>query len=183
MSFLTEVELTKEFEMTVTLLHATTDQELRDVAAMATSIWHEYWPALLTEEQIDYMVDTMQSFEPIKHAIETEGYRYWFILDEEKKRVGYTAARLDQSTNRLFISKIYLYKEDRGKHYATQVLCFYESLCQEEGLSSMYLTVNKHNELGCRAYTGRGFATIDSVQTDIGHGFIMDDFIMEKQIF
>ena len=44
----------------------------------------------------------------------------------------------------------------------------------------MYLTVNKHNELGIRAYRGKGFETIDAVETDIGHGFIMDDYIMER---
>ena len=45
----------------------------------------------------------------------------------------------------------------------------------------MYLTVNKYNELGVRAYQGKGFETIDAVETDIGHGFIMDDFIMERR--
>ena len=46
----------------------------------------------------------------------------------------------------------------------------------------MYLTVNKGNDLGIRAYLGTGFRTIDAVETDIGNGFIMDDYIMEKRI-
>ena len=46
----------------------------------------------------------------------------------------------------------------------------------------MYLTVNKHNELAIRAYRGTGFDVIDSVETDIGEGFVMDDYIMEKQV-
>ena len=44
----------------------------------------------------------------------------------------------------------------------------------------MYLTVNKGNDLGVRAYRGNGFSVIDAVETDIGQGFIMDDYIMEK---
>ena len=47
---------------------------------------------------------------------------------------------------------------------------------------AMYLTVNKHNDLGIRAYLGKGFETIDAVETDIGNGFVMDDFIMEKRV-
>ena len=43
----------------------------------------------------------------------------------------------------------------------------------------MYLTVNKYNDLGIRAYEGTGFVTIDAVETDIGEGYIMDDYIME----
>lgn len=40
------------------------------------------------------------------------------------------------------------------------------------------LTVNKGNELGIRAYKGNGFDIIESVEADIGNGFVMDDYIM-----
>ena len=46
----------------------------------------------------------------------------------------------------------------------------------------MYLTVNTGNELGIRAYRGKGFETIEAVETDIGSGYIMDDYIMEKPV-
>ena len=48
--------------------------------------------------------------------------------------------------------------------------------------AQLSVTVNKGNELGIRAYEGKGFATIDAVETDIGEGYIMDDYIMEKRI-
>lgn len=85
-------------------------------------------------------------------------------------------------TNRYFISKVYLQAEERGKGFASQAIAFYERLCHERGLEAMYLTVNKHNDLGIRAYLGKGFETIDAVETDIGNGFVMDDFIMEKRV-
>ena len=89
---------------------------------------------------------------------------------------------METDTNRFFISKIYLRAEERGHGFASQTIRFYEDLCRARGLAAMYLTVNKHNDLGVRAYRGKGFETIDSVETDIGQGFIMDDFIMEKRI-
>lgn len=96
--------------------------------------------------------------------------------------VGYTGGHVETDTNRFFISKIYLCAEERGHGFASQTIRFYEDLCRARGLAAMYLTVNKHNDLGVRAYRGKGFETIDSVETDIGQGFIMDDFIMEKRI-
>lgn len=96
--------------------------------------------------------------------------------------VGYTGGHVETDTNRFFISKIYLRAEERGHGFASQTIRFYEDLCRARGLAAMYLTVNKHNDLGVRAYRGKGFETIDSVETDIGQGFIMDDFIMEKRI-
>ena len=77
--------------------------------------------------------------------------------------------------------QVYLQAEERGKGFASQAIAFYERLCHERGLEAMYLTVNKHNDLGIRAYLGKGFETIDAVETDIGNGFVMDDFIMEKR--
>ena len=62
------------------------------------------------------------------------------------------------------------------------MIAFYDDLCRERGLRAMYLTVNKGNVLGIRAYKGNGFEVIDAVETDIGKGFVMDDYIMEKRV-
>ena len=96
--------------------------------------------------------------------------------------VGYTGGHVEADTNRFFISKVYLRAEERGKGFASRAIAFYERLCLERGLDAMYLTVNKQNDLGIRAYLGKGFETIDAVETDIGNGFVMDDYIMEKHV-
>ena len=96
--------------------------------------------------------------------------------------MGYTGGHVEPETNRFFISKIYLLAEERGRHFASAVVSFYENLCRERGLVAMYLTVNKGNELGIRAYRGKGFETIDAVETEIGEDFVMDDYIMEKRV-
>ena len=49
--------------------------------------------------------------------------------------------------------------------------------------SAIYLTCNKHNKHSLDVYEKRfGFQWIDSVQTDIGNGFIMDDYILEYRL-
>ena len=55
-------------------------------------------------------------------------------------------------------------------------------LARERGLDALYLTVNKHNEMAIRAYKAKGFEVIDAVETDIGDGYIMADYIMEKKL-
>ena len=102
--------------------------------------------------------------------------------EDDGRIAGYTGGRVEPETNRFFISKVYLRAEERGKGFASRVIAFYERLCLERGLDAMYLTVNKQNDLGIRAYLGKGFETIDAVETDIGNGFVMDDYIMEKHV-
>lgn len=144
---------------------------------MADIVWHEYFPCILTEEQIDYMVDRFQSERAMREQVSEKGYRYAFIVDDDV-RVGYAA--ISASDGKLFISKLYLLKENRGKGYGTATLGLLFDLAREEGLGSVYLTVNKYNARAIRTYESNGFETIQSIVTDIGGGFVMDDFVMEK---
>ena len=154
--------------MSVLFIPVKTDDDQRQLAALADEIWHEYWPDLIGKAQTDYMVDQFQSLEAIQESMKNEAYEYWFLQAADDGRiVGYTGGHVEPETNRYFIS---------------QVIRFYESICHDRKLRAMYLTVNKYNDLGVRAYKAKGFETIDSVESDIGQGYIMDDFIMEKQL-
>lgn len=177
-------------------------EDIETVSHVAHDIWFEYWPDLIGMGQTEYMVRTMQSLEAITRDIQQVGYRYWLLYDEEGACVGYTCALAEdftddpfgkeatkhgeniaqRATRRLFISKIYLYAKDRGKHYASRVIEFYEQLCRDENLQCMYLTVNRWNDLGIRAYLGRGFETIEEIDAEIGEGYVMYDYIMYKAV-
>ena len=166
-----------------------TDEQVERLAEVASEIWHEYWPAIIGEDQTEYMIEHFQSLEAIRRDMAEHEYEYWFLVateqDEdgaEKNIVGFTGGHNERETNRFFISKIYLFPEARGHGYARRVIEFYEDLCFARGFEAMYLTVNKHNDLGIRAYEGTGFETIDSVETDIGEGYIMDDYIMQLRL-
>ena len=162
-----------------------THEQIAQLAAMADEIWHEYWPTHIGKDQTDYMVEQFQSLEALTRDIGNGEYEYWFLIDDEadeERCVGYTGGKIELETKRFFISKIYLYAAERGKGYASRVIRFYERLCGMRHLQAMYLTVNKHNDVAIRAYEAKGFETIDAVETDIGNGFIMDDYIMEKKV-
>lgn len=168
------------------------DQNL--LADLAYEIWNEYWPQHIGQAQTDYMIKRFQSLEAIQEQMAHDAYEYWFVTVDEadsdspwtapdgRPIVGFTGGHVEPETNRFFISKIYLLAAERGKHYASKVVQFYVDLCETRGLRAMYLTVNKGNELGIRAYKGKGFTVIEEAETPIGEGFIMDDYIMEKEV-
>lgn len=171
--------------MSVSFRQVERDEEVEALAHMAHHIWNEYWPALIGQAQTDYMVEKFQSLNAFRTDIADNGYEYWFIMDDEgdtPRIIGYTGGHTESETNWFFISKIYLLKEHRGRGIAAAVTRFYEQLCRDRGLAAMYLTVNKQNKMAIRAYEKQGFITVDAVETDIGEGFVMDDFIMEKPL-
>ena len=81
-------------------------------------------------------------------------------------------------TDALFLSKLYLHKDYRGRHIATQAFHFLIDLCKKRGLKKIWLTCNKHNDSSLAVYHHLGFQVTDTQEADIGNGFIMDDYIM-----
>ena len=129
------------------------DADIRALAALATEIWHEYFTAIISKEQIDYMVGAMIGFCGVK---------------PEK--------------DRLFLSKLYLHKKARGKGLSSILLKRAISFAREQDKKAIYLTCNKFNQHSLDVYRAKGFKDIDSVQTDIGQGFIMDDYILQLEL-
>jgi ribosomal protein S18 acetylase RimI-like enzyme len=58
---------------------------------------------------------------------------------------------------------------------------FIEQLARRRGLTLLWLTVNKGNP-AVKAYERLGFRIAADLVMDIGGGFFMDDFRMEKSL-
>ncbi|MBQ5330935.1 MAG: GNAT family N-acetyltransferase [Oscillospiraceae bacterium] len=160
----------------IKLVKAETDDQLKRTAALADEIWHEYFPSLLGSAQTDYMVNRFCTFEAEKENIRNEGYIY-YIIKKGGEDIGYTAVKPDGE--RLFLSKLYLKAEHRGKGYSRQAVDMHREYARKNGLVSVWLTVNKGNFVAIRAYEGIGFKRTGSGVTDIGSGFVMDDHFYE----
>lgn len=162
----------------IKLVKAETDDQLLRISKLADGIWHEYFPGIITTEQVDYMVKKFCSFEAEKENIKV-GYEYYFIK-RGGEDIGYTAIKPDG--DRLFLSKLYLKKEERGKKYARAVTEMLKEISRERGLRAIWLTVNKHNDSTIAAYNAMGYKTIGEGVADIGNGFVMDDYYMELEV-
>lgn len=156
-----------------------TDEQLLELSALASEIWHEYWTAILSPEQIDYMLEKFQSFSAIKKQIEEERYIYYVLKDSENL-IGYFGVSIKDDY--LFLSKIYIKKDFRGVGCGKSAFNKIKQISMQYSKKSIKLTVNKHNYNTIKAYEKWGFKNIDAVVSDIGSGFVMDDFIMEYKL-
>lgn len=165
--------------MDVKLYRVSSSEDVLELAAMADDIWHEYFVSILSEDQIEYMVDQFQSAPAMTKQMVNQGYEYYFIMVNQQI-VGYTGIKNDG--NKLFLSKLYLKKEHRGKHYATAVMDQLKEICAYRGQNAIWLTVNRFNLHTIAVYQSFGFESIRTQVTDIGEGYVMDDYIMEVKI-
>ncbi len=154
-------------------------ENINTLAELASLIWHEYWTEILSPEQIDYMVENFQSEHAIINQYKQENYTYYFIT-ENNKNIGYFG--ISEKEDYLFLSKLYISKDYRHKGIGSKAFEKIKEIAKGKDYKSIQLTVNKYNKNTISAYNKWGFKTIDSVVTDIGNGFVMDDYIMEYKM-
>jgi ribosomal protein S18 acetylase RimI-like enzyme len=128
------------------------------------------------------MLAKFQSSEQICTDIKTNDYVYYTAKHiKNGKMVGYCACKPEG--NYLLLSKIYVHKDYRVNGISRCFLKEVIDICRRGySFDKIRLTVNKHNNTSIAAYNKIGFATVDSVKTDIGSGFYMDDFVMELRV-
>lgn len=164
----------------VTITKVLNDSELREIAELASQIWHECFVGIISEAQIDHMVEKFQSYPAMTAQVSSQGYSYYAVR-EDGGLCGYFAVK-PEADERYFLSKLYLRKDKRGRGIASQMLEKVFAEARSAGKKSVYLTVNKHNDHAVAVYEKVGFRTIDKTVTDIGGGFVMDDYIMSYKL-
>ena len=165
--------------MELKFIKVSSKDDIKILAKIANEVWHQHFTSILTLDQIDYMVDKFQSEQAMTEQINSEGYEYYF-LQFDGKFIGYTGFREDN--DKLFLSKLYILKDHRGNRFASNTFDFLQSICKERGLHAIWLTVNRYNDNTIEIYKKKGFKIIRTQVADIGNGYVMDDYIMEKDL-
>ena len=159
--------------------HTVSEKNIHLVQPLAKEIWNEAYKDLLSQDQIDYMIDMMYSNEKINEGIANGDV--WEILKVDNVPSGYLHYKLDED-NTVFLSKIYLKESNQTKGIGQLMLNRVVDYAKEKGAKAVHLTVNKHNAKAIRFYEKNGFKNMESKTFDIGNGYIMDDFIFQKNI-
>lgn len=148
------------------------------ISELADNIWSAHYIEIIGISQVNYMLQKFQSVKAIEKQIRA-GLAY-FVLVFEESPVGYIA--IEKKPDTLFISKFYVLSDYRRKNIGRTAMQFIENEARKHKLNTIRLTVNINNLNAIKVYNKLGFKNIGSVVTDIGNGFVMDDFLMNKTI-
>ena len=124
------------------------------------------------------MLKKFQSTDTMYEQIKS-GYRYYSMLHDDHL-VGYLS--YEKREEALFLSKIYVLKEWRGKGIGKAAIKFVHEEAEKLTCKKVSLTVNRFNTDSIKAYERAGFIKKGKLVQDIGHGYIMDDYLMEKLV-
>jgi len=157
-----------------------TSDHARRVSELAVTIWRHHFVPIIGQAQVDYMLVLFQSAAAIEEQCR-QGYRY-YIVTQDGHDIGYFAFLSYPDRKELFLSKLYIHHRFRKKGFASKIISFIQSQGFKQGLKRMQLTVNKKNRGAISFYEKLGFTKKESVVKDIGYGFVMDDYLMEKNL-
>jgi ribosomal protein S18 acetylase RimI-like enzyme len=160
------------------MIRAVTDAEVPLVSELAGRIWRAHYPSIISREQIEYMLALMYDVAQLRRDL-SRGVAYELLFDGERA-VGFCG--YEQIGGELKLHKLYLEVNEHGRGLGSLLLRHVEDEARRRGVSTVVLGVNRHNAKAIRAYERNGYAVRQELRTDIGGGFVMDDFIMEKKL-
>ena len=148
------------------------------LSAVADDIWRQHYTPIIGEAQVDYMLEKFLSPEALVEQINS-GYEY-FLFSYDYTFAGF--AGIHEEDNKLFLSKLYVHEDFRGKGIGSYMFQKFIEICKLRDLKTIWLTCNRNNTGSLAVYEHLGFKKVREEVADIGNGFVMDDYIMEYEI-
>jgi ribosomal protein S18 acetylase RimI-like enzyme len=155
------------------------DADIPLLRQLAERVWRDYYPAIIGQAQVDYMLPLMYSEDVIRREI-TDGV-VWEMGLGESGPIAFLSIGLD-SDGRAKLHKLYLDTGVHGRGFGQQLIHRAIEIARELGASELWLQVNKQNARAIRAYERAGFHLEKEAVFDIGAGFVMDDFILARTV-
>ncbi|GHT90403.1 acetyltransferase [Betaproteobacteria bacterium] len=156
-----------------------TAPELPAIAALAREIWQATYPGIITQEQIDFMLAQRYSSERLSQDLQSAD-KWLNQAFAGCRRIGFAFCERDKGEYKL--DKLYIHPDFQRQGVGGALIAHAAHHAKQQGYPAVILAVNKNNEQAIKAYHKHGFTVRESIKTDIGQGFIMDDFIMEKRV-
>lgn len=154
-------------------------EHIAELANFAEGIFREYFSTLHSPEKVDYLCTYLLGTETLVRSIADEGYEYYFA-DADGQHVGFIG--IQPRDGYLFLSKLYLEKDARGKGYGREEFEFVKARAAALGLGTIRLTCARDNEGSIAVYKRLGCTIVDSVDTQVGEGIEMNDYIIEYEL-
>ncbi|MBC9930310.1 GNAT family N-acetyltransferase [Chitinophaga qingshengii] len=150
------------------------------IQELTERIWKPTYKSILEPAQIDYMIDMMYSTASLTKQL-TELNHKFIVLQDNKRPIGYASYSPTDTEGVYKLHKIYLDPSYQGKGVGR---FFLDTVCRQVknlGATILELDVNRYNKARF-FYEKMGFSTYDEKDTDIGNGYVMEDYVMRKTL-
>jgi diamine N-acetyltransferase len=151
----------------------TKDIEL--IIELAFAIWPNAYGTIISQQQIDYMLDMMYSPTSLQKQMVEDGCNFIIVNDAETP-VGFASYNKIEATV-WKLNKLYILPTQQGKGTGKFVIDYIVAEIKKQNAAILQLQVNKQNKAKW-FYEKLGFTVANEFVFEIGNGFVMDDYVM-----
>ena len=148
------------------------------IRELTFKVWPQTYSAIITKEQIDFMLEMMYSEASLTDQM-NNGNQF-IIINDTNEPVGF-AAYQEIEPSLFKLHKIYILATQQGKGTGKFLINHIIHIIKQLGAVSLQLQVNRDNKARF-FYEKNGFTIIQEADFDIGNGFFMNDYVMEKKM-
>lgn len=148
------------------------------IRELTFKVWPQTYSAIITKEQIDFMLEMMYSEASLTDQM-NNGNQF-IIINDTNEPVGF-AAYQEIEPSLFKLHKIYILATQQGKGTGKFLINHIIHIMKQLGAVSLQLQVNRDNKARF-FYEKNGFTIIQEADFDIGNGFFMNDYVMEKKM-
>lgn len=162
----------------MTSIRNATINDIPLIRELTFKVWPQTYAAIISKEQINFMLEMMYSEASLQQQM-NDGCQF-IIVNDEDEPVGFAAYQ--ETTPSVFkLHKIYVLSSQQGKGTGGLVIHYIFDTIKQMGATALQLQVNRNNKAK-NFYEKLGFTVIQEADFDIGNGFFMNDYVMEKKL-
>jgi ribosomal protein S18 acetylase RimI-like enzyme len=145
---------------------------------IANKTWPVAYGNILQHEQLQYMLDKFYSYSSLEQQIKNA--HYFFLTLKNYDAIGFTSfSHIKGSLYKL--QKLYVLPEIQKSGVGQALLQTVETVAKSMDGDKLELNVNRKNNAR-NFYERNGFSVIREEDIDIGSGFYMNDYVMQKML-
>ncbi len=152
--------------------------DIAAVVVLAGVIWRHHYPGIISMAQIDHMLAQRYTHEIIRAQMQSAD-AWWDKALLGDRIIGF--AQYERYEGAMKLDKLYMHQDYQRQGHGARMLAHVEAAARARGLDAVRLNVNRYNAKSIAAYRKSGYAVVATVVADIGRGFVMDDYVMEKR--
>ncbi len=151
--------------------------DINTIGFLAQQIWPDAYKEILSPEQLKYMLKLIYSPKSLRRQMVDEHHRF-LLVEQDEEPIGFASWSATADPGVYKLHKIYVLPGRQGKGLGKTLLQFVFETIRKEGAKRLRLNVNRHNKAH-QFYERMGFVVTGEEDIDIGHGYFMNDFVME----
>ncbi|GLB52935.1 N-acetyltransferase [Neptunitalea chrysea] len=152
------------------------------IRELALKVWPDTFKSILSEQQIAYMMDMMYSVPALQEQLKNNCR--FLIIKKEDSAVGFVSFEIgyNQNPEVTKLHKIYILSEYQSKGLGKITINKVATIAKENNCTILALNVNRYNANAIISYEKIGFTKTKVENINIGNGYLMEDYIMEKKL-